>query len=294
MVSVDFYLNETTRHAHIILPPTCALEHDHYDLIFNVFAVRNVARYNAPLFGKPEGTKHDWEIFTELGRRIGDALGAKPGMAVRPDQIVDMGLQTGPYSAARKHPLALSLKKLREHPHGLDLGPLQPSLPGRLQTADKRIQCAPPQLIADLPRATGELLQESATPELKLIGRRHLRSNNSWMHNSERLVKGKPRCLLLMHPQDAQTRGLADGSLVRVRSRVGEVEVVLQATEEMMPGVVSLPHGWGHARDGVALGVAQAHAGVSINDLTDELALDEVSGNTAFSGVAVTIVAAAA
>ncbi|MGH8460056.1 MAG: molybdopterin oxidoreductase family protein [Stenotrophobium sp.] len=294
MVCVDFYLNETTRHAHIILPPTCVLEHDHYDLIFNVFAVRNVARYNTPLFDKPEGTKHDWEIFTELGKRIGSALGAKPGMAVRPDQIVDMGLQSGPYSASRKNPLALSLKKLCEHPHGLDLGPLQPSLPVRLQTADKRIHCAPPELIADLPRAARELLSDSPVQELKLIGRRHLRSNNSWMHNSERLVKGKPRCLLLMHPQDAQTRGLADGSLVRVRSRVGEVEVVLQATEEMMPGVVSLPHGWGHARAGVALAVAEAHAGVSINDLTDELELDEVSGNSAFSGVAVTVAAIAA
>ena len=183
---------------------------------------------------------------------------------------------------------------LREHPHGLDLGPLQPSLPARLQTTDKRIQCAPPELIADLPRAARELLREPAVQELKLIGRRHLRSNNSWMHNSERLVKGKPRCLLLMHPQDVQTRGLADGSLVRVRSRVGDVDVVLQSTDEMMPGVVSLPHCWGHARAGVALAVAEAHAGVSINDLTDELALDEVSGNSAFSGVAVTVAAIAA
>ncbi|MGH8457009.1 MAG: molybdopterin oxidoreductase family protein [Stenotrophobium sp.] len=288
MVSVDFYLNETTRHAHVILPPTCALEHDHYDLIFNVFAVRNTTRYNAPLFEKPEGTLHDWEIFSELGKRLSAKLGVKPGPAPRPDQIIDMSLQTGPYSAAKKHPQALSLKKLKEHPHGIDLGPLQPSLPARLQTADKRIHCAPPELLGDLPRAERDLLVARSS-ELTLIGRRHLRSNNSWMHNSERLVKGKDRCLLLMHPQDASARGFKDGERVRVQSRVGAVEVQLHATEEMMPGVVSLPHGWGHARGGVALQVAAEHAGISINDLTDDHRLDVLSGNAALSGVTVSV-----
>ena len=292
MVSFDMYINETTRHAHVILPPTCGLEHDHYDLIFNVFAVRNTARYNEPMFEKPEGSLHDWEIFTELGKRLSAKLGTKPQAAMRPDQIIDVGLQTGPYSKAKKHRQELSLKKLKEHPHGIDLGPLEPSLPERLRTEDKRIHCAIPELLADLPRLEQQLFGKDAGSQLQLIGRRHLRSNNSWMHNYERLVKGKDRCLLLMHPEDAAARGLADGQSAQVRSRVGAINATVHASDEMMRGVVSLPHGWGHRRDGVQQRIAQKHAGVSVNDLTDERFLDELSGNAALNGLNVTVEAA--
>ena len=291
MVSVDIYLNETTRHAHLILPPTSALEHDHYDLIFHTFAVRNTARYSEPLFDKPAGALHDWEIFEGLGGRIAQRMEVKYQPSPRPDQIIDMGLRTGPYGGMRKHPLDLSLAKLRQQPSGIDLGPLRPSLPQRLQHADKRIRCTPPEMLAELD-SFGREFAQAQSEGLRLIGRRHVRSNNSWMHNSERLVKGPARNQLLMHPQDLDTRGLKDGAAVRVRSRTGEVVVEVESSDEVMPGVVSLPHGWGHSRSGTRLGVAQAHAGASNNDLTDETYLDRVSGNAALNGVPVTVEAA--
>ena len=311
MVSVDFYINETTRHAHVILPPTCGVEHDHYDLIFNIFAVRNTARYSEALVPKPEGTLHDWEIYTELGKRLAAKLGAKTGLNLRPDQIVDIGLRVGPYGKDRgrapqmafvkqkaedllakvgvKTDQGLSIESLKAQPHGIDLGPLQPSLPARLQTQDKRIHCAIPELINDLSRLERDLFETRHNGELRLIGRRHLRSNNSWMHNYERLVKGKPRHQLLMNPADLAARQLRDGQFVRVKSRVGMVEVEVQASADMMPGVVSLPHGWGHARSGLRLQVAQQHAGVSINDLTDDRFYDVLSGNAALNGVPVSV-----
>jgi len=286
MVSFDLYINETTQHADVILPPTCGVEHDQYDMVFHHFAVHNTTRYNEPVVEREEGSKHDWEIFTELGKRLSAKLGGKPPLALRPDQIMDLGLRMGPYGEGRKHELALSLKKLKEHPHGIDIGPLLPSLPQRLHHQNKRIDAAPPALLTELARAETELLS-APSDGLRLIGRRHVRSNNSWMHNFERLVKGKPRHQLLMHPQDLASRGLSDGT--RVRSRVGEVEVEVAASEEMMPGVVSLPHGWGHAREGVQMPVAQAHAGVSVNDLTDDHYLDRLSGNAALNGLAVEV-----
>lgn len=304
MVSIDFYVNETTRHAQLILPPTCGVEHDHYDLIFHHLAVRNTTRWSAPLLPKPAGAKHDWEIFnglaqayrerTDVAAPLAKRLRKLPALAkqrLRPDQILDLGLRLGPYGALK--PQRLSLRKLKEHPHGIDLGPLQPCLPDRLFTADKRIRCEVPELLADVARAHRLLLHAGAAPELQLIGRRHLRSNNSWMHNSERLVKGKDRCLLMIHPQDAARLGLSDSAHACLRSRVGQIEVTVQVTEDMMPGVVSLPHGWGHAREGVNLRVANAHAGVSLNDLTDELLLDAPSGNAALSGMPVQLAALA-
>ncbi|MGN9911487.1 molybdopterin-dependent oxidoreductase [Phytohabitans sp. LJ34] len=278
MVSVDFYVNETTRHADVILPPTTALEHDHYDLIFHTFAVRNTARYSGPVLPKPEGARHDWEIFTELARRYRRHSGAKRRlradlrrgvlMRLRPDQLVAIGLRTGPYR--------LRLRTLRRRPSGVDLGPLRPSLPAALHTPDKRVHAAPPQLLAALRDGTAELLAAPADGELRLIGRRHLRSNNSWMHGFPRLTKGRPRHHLLMHPDDLVARGLHDGERVRVTSRVGEVEVEVAATADIMPGVVSLPHGWSHTR---------------VNDLTDDEFLDALSGNAALNGVPVTVVA---
>lgn len=287
MVSIDLYLNETTRFADIILPPTCGLEHDHYDLIFHVFAVRNTAKFSEPLFTKPAGAMHDWEIFTALGERISKALDSQPMPNIKPEQIIDMGLQSGPYSKMAGHPAELSLKKLKDNPAGIDLGPLEPSMPQRLFHQGKRIQCAPKELLDDLKRLEAELSAPQSNSSLRLIGRRHVRSNNSWMHNYQRLVKGKDRCQLLMHPQDAQGLGLDDGQTVRISSRVGSVTATLTASAEMMPGVVSLPHGWGHNRSGIRMGIAQAHAGVSVNDLTDTEFFDPLSSNAALNGVEV-------
>jgi anaerobic selenocysteine-containing dehydrogenase len=200
--------------------------------------------------------------------------------------VLALLLRAGPYGRGlRPFGRGLSLRRLQSEPHGVDLGPLEPSLPARLATRGRRIDLAPARLLADLPRLHG-----SPRPDgLQLIGRRDLRSNNSWMHNSQRLVKGRDRCTLLMNPADALSRGLQDGQQVRVRSRVGEVAVALEVTEAMAPGVVSLPHGWGHGQAGTRLAVANAHAGASLNDLTDPLAVDALSGVAAFSGVPVEV-----
>jgi anaerobic selenocysteine-containing dehydrogenase len=199
---------------------------------------------------------------------------------------LDFALQTGPYSAQAGHPLALSLEKLKAHPHGIDLGPLAPSLPERLATPDKRIQCAPDLFLKDIDRANQELNNEAADPHsVLLIGRRHLFDANSWLHNIPRLVKGKDRCRLLIHPKDAERLGVAEDDPVRVTSRTGHVEVLITVSDEMMPGVVSLPHGWGHHRAGIRLQVARKSPGVSFNDLTDDGVTDPVSGNAVLNGI---------
>jgi anaerobic selenocysteine-containing dehydrogenase len=288
MVALDFYVNETTRFAYVILPPTCALEHDHYDLAFNLNAVRNVARYNAPLFAKPEGTLHDWEICAAVGSRISQALGVEAKPLLPPEQMLDRALQAGPYGAARGHARALSLALLQQAPHGVDLGPLEPSLPQRLHRADKRIRCDIPEMRRELAGFAAELRRPALPAALQLIGRRDVRSNNSWMHNYARLVKGPPRHRLWMHPDDLARHGLQNGGRARVRSRIGELAVEVEANEQMMRGVVSLPHGWGHHRPGVRMHTASAHAGVSCNDLTDEAFLD-FTGTAALNGVAVTV-----
>ncbi|AFM63632.1 molybdopterin oxidoreductase family protein [Pseudomonas aeruginosa] len=288
MLSIDLYINETTRYADLILPPTAPLEHDHYDTTFNVFAVRNVTRFNEAVLPRPEGALHDWEIFVGLARAFAARNGLELKPTLEPQQMIDLGLRAGAYGDRSEH--RLSLATLREHPHGIDLGPLRPTLAPRLKTADQRIQAAPPLFVDDLQRFAAQPLP--ASDQLLLIGRRHVRSNNSWMHNYHRLVKGKPRHQLLMHPRDLEGRGLVDGQRVRVRSRVGSVEVEVAASSEMMPGVVSLPHGWGHARPGVQLAIARAQAGVSANDLTDERHLDLLSGNAALNGLPVEVEAA--
>ena len=291
MVAVDFYLNETTRHAHVILPPTFALEREHYDLALNVLAVRNVAKWSPALFPRAKDARHDWEILGSLTRRLGDPelgrslrfMGEALGMrALGPKRLVDYLLRTGP----RK----LSVGALERSPHGLDLGPLEPCFPSRLRSKGQRIDAAPAPMLEDLDRLEATLGERAKAPGgLELIGRRDLRSNNSWMHNSARLVKGEKRCTLLMHPADASARGLQDGQRVRLASSVGSIEVELEVVDDLMPGVVSLPHGWGHHRDGAQLGVARAHAGASINDVTDAGQLDVLSGNAGFSGVQVTV-----
>lgn len=288
MLSIDLYINETTRYADLILPPTAPLEHDHYDTTFNVFAVRNVTRFNEAVLPRPEGALHDWEIFVDLARAFAARNGLELKPTLEPQQMIDLGLRAGAYGDRSEH--RLSLATLREHPHGIDLGPLRPNLAPRLKTVGQRIQAAPPLFVDDLQRFAAQPLP--ASDQLLLIGRRHVRSNNSWMHNYHRLVKGKPRHQLLMHPRDLEGRGLVDGQRVRVRSRVGSVEVEVAASSEMMPGVVSLPHGWGHARPGVQLAIARAQAGASANDLTDERHLDLLSGNAALNGLPVEVEAA--
>lgn len=287
MVAVDFYINETTCRADLILPPTAPLEHDHYDTSFNLLAVRNVTRFNSAILPKPAGALHDWEIFIGLAQAYAARNGLQLKPTLAPEQLIDIGLRAGPYGERSER--GLSLARLGEYPHGLDLGPLQPNLAERLKTTNGKVQAAPAPLLADLQRFAAQSTSEAH--ELLLIGRRHVRSNNSWMHNYYRLVKGKPRHQLLMNPQDLASRGLVDGQRVQVRSRVGSIEVEVAASDEMMPGVVSLPHGWGHARPGVRLEIARAQPGASANDLTDERRIDVLSGNAALNGVPVEVLA---
>ena len=288
MVSIDFYINETTQHADIILPPTSALEHDHYDLAFHRLAVHNTARFNEAVFEPTEGSKHDWEIFNELGLAVAACKGMDAKPLPSPDKLIDRGIQRGPYSAAAGHELELTLDKIKQYPHGLDIGPLQPSLPERLCTSDGKITLMADYIVEDLARL-GTDQSATAKDEFLLIGRRHIRSNNSWMHNSHRLVKGKPRWQLLMHPDDLAAHQLQDQSQVRIQSRVGEVQTQVMASDEVMPGVVSLPHGWGHKRDGVSMEIAAEQGGVSCNDLTDDKLIDQASGNSALNGVPVKV-----
>ncbi|KPG93441.1 MULTISPECIES: molybdopterin oxidoreductase family protein [Pseudomonas] len=288
MVSIDLYINETTRYADLILPSTSALENDHYDTTFNLFAVRNVTRFNRAILAKPEGALHDWEIFVGLAKAFAEKTGKELKPTMPPAKMIDMGLRMGRYGDASEQ--QLSLATLFDHPHGIDLGALKANLAPRLKTPNQRVQAAPPEILADLARFAA--LQAPAADELLMIGRRHVRSNNSWMHNYHRLVKGKPRHQLLMHPDDLASRGLNDGQLVRVSSRVGQIEVEVLGSLDMMKGVVSLPHGWGHSRPGVQMAIASGQPGSSANDLTDECQLDELSGNAALNGVPVTVAAA--
>jgi anaerobic selenocysteine-containing dehydrogenase len=293
MVSIDPYINETTRHAHIILPPTSALERGHYDIAFHLLAVRNTTRFSPALMQRGANTRHDWEIFAELQSRMGGAglfrrmKGKVRKKFLGPERILDLGLRFGPYGA-KLNPFSkgLTLGKVKKAVHGIDLGPLRPCLPGRLRTADQQIELAPDLLVRDVERVRAKFLAVpyEANGHLLLIGRRQLRSNNSWMHNSERLLRGKAQCTILMHPTDAGARDLSNGQNVSVQSRVGSILLPVEISEEMMPGVVSIPHGWGHERLGVQLEVAQQHAGASINDLTDELAIDALCGTAAFNG----------
>lgn len=280
MVSIDFYINETTRHANLILPPVTNLESSHYDIIFNTFAVRNTAKYSGPLFEKDEGAKHDWQIFQEIVHRLSGS--PEPFKPEPPEVKLSMALAFG------KHQLAL--EKLKQEPHGIDLGELQPCLPGRLMNEKKRIDLAPEILVADLERLKREAdLAENGDFPFSLIGRRHLRDCNSWMHNSELLMKGKNRCTLMMNSVDAGSLGFNNGDAVRVSSRVGSVVLPVEVTDDIAAGVVSIPHGYGHGRNGTEAEIASNHAGVSINDLTDEIVLDDLTGNAAFSSVRVRV-----
>jgi anaerobic selenocysteine-containing dehydrogenase len=280
MVSVDMYVTETSRHAHYILPPCGPLQKDHYALFLGAIAVRNYAKYSPALL--PMGAdKSDWEIVGGLATAILTAQGQPAPNLRHPRDTLDHMLQKSPHG--------LTLEQVEAHPHGLDLGELQPGrLPERLHTPDRTIRCLPEAIPAELQRFA-ERMAETPTEALRLIGRRHLRSNNSWLHNSKRLLKGPDRCTLMIHPDDAQARGIADGQPVTITSRIGEVTAPAEITDSVMPGTVSLPHGWGHGRDGVQLSVARTKPGVSLNDLTDRQRFDPLSGNAALNGLPVAV-----
>jgi anaerobic selenocysteine-containing dehydrogenase len=305
-VSIDFFINETSRHADIILPPVSPIQRSHYDLALYLTAVRNVAKYSPAPFAPKDGEFDDWQILTELScrlvaRRHGKLskqyLTAKATQKAGPERVLDLGLRLGAYGK-RLNPLGtgLSLGKLKKNPHGIDLGPMQSTLPEVLPKEHGPVDLAPDLFVDDLDRLCTRFLTggTAATDgQLLLIGRRQLRSNNSWMHNSQRLMRGKSRCTVMINPDDAERLDVKSGDMVTLRSRVGQVSAPAEVTGDMMAGVVSLPHGFGHGRDGVQLSVATNHAGVSVNDLTDDQLIDVLSGNASFSGVPVTLETAA-
>jgi anaerobic selenocysteine-containing dehydrogenase len=314
LVCVDTYLNETSRLAHVILPPADALERSHMDVVLQSVAVRNVARYSPPVFPQRANTRHDWEILSELGQRLGGlrfrgpalqwltrsatALGLRP----TPDGIIDLLLRLGPYGAGLFPPRAgLSLAALQALPHGKDLGPLRPGgRQRRVVHTDHRVDLVPALIATEVRRLAttldGDLDSDAesasggaADHPLRLIGRRHLRSNNSWLHNLPSLMTGKDRTALLMNPADAAARGLTTGESVVVQSHVGAVTAALQVTDDVMAGVVSLPHGWGHAAVHSTLRVAGRVETPNMNALTDSTRLDRLTGTAALNGTPVRV-----
>jgi anaerobic selenocysteine-containing dehydrogenase len=329
MVSVDIYRNETTRHANVILPVPGVLARSHYDIALYSLAVRNVANYSPLVVEPEPHELPEWEILLRLasivsgqgssaeaatllddfvltsqvekavtragsnveGREASDLFEALSVDGRRgPERVLDLMLRTGPYGDGfGADPDGLSLSKLEANPHGVDLGPLQPRLPEVLRTPSGKIELAPEAIVADVEARLAPSLTRHAEGEMVLVGRRDLRSNNSWMHNLEVLVKGKPRCTLQVHPDDAGRLGLAAGATARVRSRVGEVEIPVEITDGIMPGVVSIPHGWGHGGAGTDMAVAGRHAGVNTNLLADGSMMDPLSGNAVLNGIPVTV-----
>jgi anaerobic selenocysteine-containing dehydrogenase len=297
-VCIDVYVNETTRHADVILPSPSPLEKSHYDLALYGFAVRNVANYSPPVL--ETDMPQEWETLLRLsavaaGAGPGGDVGALDDMVAAdvagragvepdpdrrgPERLIDAMLRGGAYG--------LSLADLEAAPHGIDLGPLEPRLPETLKTPSGQVELAPEPLVADVERLHDFLAEVAAPDAMLLIGRRDLRSNNSWMHNLPKLVSGPARCTAHVHPDDAARLGLVDGEPVRVSSRVGAIEVPAEVTDDIMPGVVSIPHGWGHDAPGVDMQVARAHAGVNTNVLTDEDALEPLSGTAVLNGIPV-------
>jgi anaerobic selenocysteine-containing dehydrogenase len=314
MVSLDVYVNETSRHADVILPGPTPLEHSHYDLAFYQLAVRNVANYSPPTIEPSPGVHDEWEtdlrltaivtgqgadadvaaidrfVAEEVARRSGlDPADPEIAEVIEtrrgPERLLDLGLRAGPYD--------LTLADLEAAPHGVDLGPLVPRIPEVLRTASGTIELAPQEIAGDVPRLRAAL-DRSANGGMVLIGRRQLRSNNSWMHNLEPLVKGKEQCTAHVHPDDAARLGLEDGGLARVSSRAGEIDVPVEVTDAVMPGVVSIPHGWGHDAEGARMSVARAHAGSNSNALADETLIDPLSGNAVLNGIPVELAPVAA
>jgi anaerobic selenocysteine-containing dehydrogenase len=334
MVSVDIYLNETTRHADFILPGPSPLERSHYDVALYQFAVRNVANYSPPtlaaempdewrtllrLAGTAAGAGPDVDIDAldeqvalELARRevtladspvagfeadevLARLVDGAGEPRTGPERMLDLMLRCGPYGdgfGARRDGPRLNLDALIAAPHGVDLGPLQPRIPGVLRTPSGRVELAPEPIVADVPRLRATL--QRPAPGMLLIGRRQLRSNNSWMHNLPVLAKGPARCTAHVHPDDARRLGLRDGEPAVVSSRTGSLQIPVEVTDAIMPGVISIPHGWGHDAAGSALRVAEQRPGANSNLLADELVLDVPSGNAVFNGIPVQLAPVAA
>jgi anaerobic selenocysteine-containing dehydrogenase len=323
MLSIDIYVNETTRHADVILPAPEPLEKSHYDLGLYQLATRNVANFSPAVFER-EGPA-EWEVFMRLAgimagqgpngdvaafdamviqtliqREVGAegsrVAGRDPAELLEaleprrgPERVLDFMLRVGPYGDAfGADPDGLTLEVLERNPHGIDLGPLAPRVPDVLRTASGKIELAPEPIVADMDRLRAALARER-NGDFLLIGRRQLRSNNSWMHNLPALVKGKERCTLHIHPDDAQRLGLADGAGALLRSAAGSLVAPVEVTEDIMPGVVSIPHGWGHDADGVRMSVASAHPGVNSNLLADDSMVEPLSGNAVLNGIPVEI-----
>lgn len=315
MISVDLWLNETTRHADVILPGLSPLEQPHHDDLILLFAIHSVANYSAPVFD-PGDRPHEWEILIRLtGLCTGtpaedvdvaaiddgffDYLAFTRGLdgaQLRktydhggPERMLDLTLRTGPFGdqyGAR--PGGLTLDLLKANPNGIDFGPMTPQLPGLLGTPDRKIRLAPQYLLDDLPRLAARL--ERPAEPLVLVSRRHLRSNNTWLHNVPALMKGRDRCTLLIHPDDAARHGVGDGDVVTVKSEAGEIAVPVEVTGAIKPGVVSMPHGWGHGKPGTRMAVANGSPGVNTNVLSPPTFVDEPSGNGALNGIPVALI----
>jgi anaerobic selenocysteine-containing dehydrogenase len=328
MLSIDIYVNETTRHADVILPAPEPLEKSHYDAAFYQLSTRNIANYSPAVFER-QGPA-EWEIYMRLagiiaGQGPNGDVGAFDDMVIQtliqrevglegsrvagrapaellealeprrgPERVLDFLIRSGPYGDAfGDDPEGLTLDVLEQNPHGIDLGPLSPRIPEVLRTPSGKVELAPEAIVADIDRLRSALGRER-NGDLVLIGRRQLRSNNSWMHNLPALVKGKERCTLHIHPDDAERLGLGDGAMALVRSAAGSVEAPIEVTDGIMPGVVSIPHGWGHDADGVRMGVASTHAGVNSNVLADESQVEPLSGNAVLNGIPVEVAPAGA
>jgi anaerobic selenocysteine-containing dehydrogenase len=322
MVSIDIYLNESSRHADVILPAPSPLERNHYDFAFTALSVRNVANYSPQVLPRDSETPDEWETLLRLtaivaglpadtdiaplddqvlmtlvsgavaderspisGRDTAEIAASTDGER-GPDRILDFLVRTGPYGDGYGSGEGLSLDELLAHPHGIDLGPLQPRMPEMLSTVSGKVELAPEAIIGEMARL--EELEGSGTGML-LVGRRTLRSNNSWMHNLEVLVKGKERCTLQINTADAARLGIDDGDPVAVTSSAGTVTAPASVTERIMAGVVSLPHGWGHQAEGAALGVASKRPGVNANLLSPTDLLDPLSGNATLTAIPVEV-----
>ncbi|WP_273836330.1 molybdopterin-dependent oxidoreductase [Guptibacillus sedimenti] len=323
MVSVDCYLNETTRNANVIFPAPTPLERSHYDLSFYQLSVRNISHYSPPVFEKNEGQLDEWEILLKLAALVGeeepdqDAVSKLDDASIHylikkdikndrspiygrnpkdiskalegrkgPERMLDYMLRSGPYGDHFKQQDGLSLKKLEENPHGIDLGALKSRIPEVLLTHTGKIELAPKLIIEDVSRLKKEASSHS---EMLLIGRRNLRSNNSWMHNLPVLMKGKDRCTLWLNPSDGERLKIQDGDVAVVESEVGRIEVIVELTNDIMAGVGSIPHGYGHGLSGVKMAVAKDNKGVNTNLLSDEKRRDAVSGTAVLNGIPITV-----
>lgn len=281
MVALDIYINETSRHAGIILPSCSPLERPHFDVFFHAVSVRNTVRYGEPVFEKPDGVLYDHEVINGLAARWAKRYGLE-FHPMTPEAIID-----GVLRANGEYP-GMTLEEVRKHPHGIDLGALKPALAKRLEQEGRKLDAAPRALLDDVPKLLALPLPNRS--ELLLIGRRNVRSNNSWMNNFPRLTKGRRHNQLLMHPVDLAARGIADGSDVLVSTETGSVRIAVAACKDMMPGVVSLPHGWGQGgQPGICLQHAVTVPGANFNDLVDTCLHDATSGNAILTGIVVSV-----